>query len=361
MKSIKVCHITSAHPPEDIRIFTKECCSLAKAGYEVSLVEPGSSYQKNGVNIIGTGEIPGNRLKRMSASAKKAYETVADMDFDIVHLHDPELLPYGLKLKHKNKIVIFDSHEDVSAQIMDKPWIPKRLRPLVSKAYRDYETKIVRQLDGVVAATEHIAKTFENRTPYVETINNYPLLDDIKFQTSPFQERNKYIAYAGGVSTIRGIEVMEEAAQRIDGKMVIACDHAVEEKGNIIYRGKTNREGVNELYGQSRAGIIIYQPAGNHIESQPIKLFEFMAAGLPVVASDFPLWQTIVKGNDCGICVNPCNAAEVADACQKLIDDPQEAQRLGRNGRKAVEEKYSWASEETKLLSFYRTLWENKK
>ena len=71
---IKVCHMTSAHPAEDIRIFHKECVSLARAGYEVYLVERGASYEKNGVHIVGVGEIPKSRRKRMTEGAKKVYE-----------------------------------------------------------------------------------------------------------------------------------------------------------------------------------------------------------------------------------------------------------------------------------------------
>ena len=75
MQSIKVCHLTSNHSPEDIRIFHKECVSLAKAGYHVYLVERGETYDKNGVHIIGIGSTPQNPIKRMKESAKKVYQT----------------------------------------------------------------------------------------------------------------------------------------------------------------------------------------------------------------------------------------------------------------------------------------------
>lgn len=124
----------------------------------------------------------------------------------------------------------------------------------------------------------------------------------------------------------------------------------------IKYVGRINRQAVNALYGQSRAGIVIYQPAKNHFEAQPIKLFEFMAAGLPVIASDFPLWQKIVEENDCGICVNPTDAASVKNACTTLLANPDRGQQMGKNGRKAVLEKYNWANEEKKLLALYESL-----
>ena len=119
---MKVCHMTSAHDPEDIRIFHKECVSLAKNGYDVYLVERGDSYEKNGVHIVGVGTIPDSRLQRMTQGARRVYEAALALDCDIYHFHDPELLPYGVMLKKKGKKVIFDSHENTVEQIMEKEW-----------------------------------------------------------------------------------------------------------------------------------------------------------------------------------------------------------------------------------------------
>lgn len=124
----------------------------------------------------------------------------------------------------------------------------------------------------------------------------------------------------------------------------------------IKYIGKINRKEVNELYGKARAGIVIYQPAANHIESQPIKMFEFMAAGLPVVASNFPLWREIIEGNKCGLSVDPQNAEAVRNACMELLNNPENAQVMGRNGKKAVDAKYNWTNEEKKLLELYESI-----
>ena len=124
----------------------------------------------------------------------------------------------------------------------------------------------------------------------------------------------------------------------------------------VKFIGKINRQEVNELYGSARAGMVIYQPADNHYDAQPIKMFEFMAAGLPVVASNFPLWKEIVEGNACGICVNPQDADEVRTACMNLLNDPKKAQEMGLRGREAVETKYSWMSEEKKLVDLYNTM-----
>lgn len=226
---MKVCHLTSAHPQEDIRIFHKECVSLAKAGYDTYLISCGNSYEKFGVKLIGIGEQQASRKDRMIKSAKKVYKAAVALDADTYHFHDPELLPYGLKLKRAGKKVIFDSHEDVPAQILDKTWIPKPLRVLVSKVYKAYETYVVKRIDAVVAATPHIAESFMNRCNKVVTVNNYPKLDDIVFHETPFTDRDAIVCYAGGIDELRGESIMIEAMKDVDGQLIIAGNHDVME------------------------------------------------------------------------------------------------------------------------------------
>ncbi len=221
---MKVCHLTSAHTQEDIRIFHKECVSLVSAGYEVYQISCGEIYEKKGVHLIGIGPKPAGRMARMRNTARVVYKAALKVDADVYHIHDPELLPYGLKLKRRGKKVIFDSHEDVPAQIMDKEYIAKPLRKLVSCCYRAYESYVVKQLDAVVAATPHIAEKFQNRCRKVVTVNNYPRLDDIQFHETSFTEREPIICYAGGISEIRGEKIMTEAMQNVNGTLILAGD-----------------------------------------------------------------------------------------------------------------------------------------
>ena len=85
----KICHITTAHLPEDIRVFQKECVSLAENGYGVTLIESGDTYNKNGVHIIGLGPLVFNRLKRVLTIVNKAYKVAKNVNADIYHIHDP--------------------------------------------------------------------------------------------------------------------------------------------------------------------------------------------------------------------------------------------------------------------------------
>ena len=120
--------------------------------------------------------------------------------------------------------------------------------------------------------------------------------------------------------------------------------------------GPVLHEKVSELLAQARVGVATLHPDPNYLGSLPTKLFEYMAAGLPVVASNFPLWKEIVEGNKCGLTVNPLDPEEIAHAIEYLINHPDEARRMGENGRQAVLEKYNWETEGKKLLALYEKL-----
>ena len=230
---MKVCHLTSAHPQEDIRIFRKECVSLARRGYEVYQISGGETYEKAGVRLIGVGDRGKGRAGRMIFFARRIYRAALALDADVYHFHDPELLPWGLRLKRRGKKVIFDSHEDVPAQLLDKGWIPAPLRKLVSGAYKAYETFAVRRFDAVVAATPHIGETFAGRVKKVVVVNNYPMLDDVVFQNKPFSERDRAVCYAGGISEVRGEKVMVEAMRDVNGILRLAGNHKKETLGSL--------------------------------------------------------------------------------------------------------------------------------
>jgi glycosyltransferase involved in cell wall biosynthesis len=120
--------------------------------------------------------------------------------------------------------------------------------------------------------------------------------------------------------------------------------------------GFVDRESVRATMARSMAGMVLFHPEPNHIDAQPNKMFEYMSAGIPVIASNFPLWREIIEGAKCGICVSPLDPEEIAGTIRWIIEHPAEAKQMGKNGRRAVEERYNWDIEEKKLLGFYSTL-----
>ena len=365
---IKVCHMTSAHGVEDVRIFYKECISLAQAGYEVYLVERGESYNKNGVYIVGVGEMPVGRLKRMTEGARRVYEAALALDCDIYHFHDPELLPYGLKLKKKGKKVIFDSHELTRQQIRIKPYLPPLAAKLASGLYAMYENHVLSEIDGVIFPCP-INGAFPLPGKKKVFLNNVPRLTELYDKYDPDTEKDpNTVCTVGSLTANRGVREMVLAAHRAGCKAIIAgaitpADFETElkqmpESKTAEFLGRIDRARVCEVYKRSVIGVSSILNIGqyNIAENLPTKVYECMAMSLPVVLTRNAFNEKIVQKYQFGICVDPENIDEFASAMRDLLDHPDKAQEMGQNGRRAVKEAFNWELEQEKLLGLYKEL-----
>ena len=366
MKTAKICHLTSAHPALDVRIFEKECVSLADQGYEVHLVvAQGESQQLKGVSITSVKATQKGRFNRMFNTAQAVCEAGLALDADIYHLHDPELLRFALKLKRRGKVVIYDAHEDLPRQIMGKYWIPKYLRSIASRVVEALENFVVRRLSAVVVATPFIAERFKPLNSETVVVHNFPKQEG-EFIAPSFDK--KQVCYAGGITKNRGVDVLVEALSFLpeDYKLLLAGKYSPEQfraelteiNGweQVEGKGFIGRNEVKEMVSQSIAGLVTLRPLPNYLDALPIKMFEYMQAGLPVIASDFPYWRTLVEDQGIGVCVNPEDPKAIASAIQRFANDPALAREMGERGRKLVTEKYNWEQEAIVLGELYQRL-----
>jgi len=366
---VKITHLTSAHQRYDTRIFLKMCSSLAKVdNYKVSLIvaDGKGNENKNSVNIYDIGEKTGGRLSRMTTTVKKVFEKAIELDSDIYHLHDPELIPIGLKLKKLGKKVIFDAHEDLPKQLLGKPYLNKSLLTILSKFVALYENYTCKKFDYIVTATPFIKDKFLKINPNSIDINNFPILDELVNEI-PWSKKKNEVCYVGGIAEIRGIKEIVKAIGMVDNvKLNLAgkfSEKSVEDKvksydewKKVNELGFLGRKDISTLYKHSKAGLVTLYPIINYLDALPIKMFEYMASGLSVISSDIKLWKEIIEGNKCGICVDPFNPKEIADAIKYIINNPKEAEQMGKNGKKAVLKKYNWGIEEKKLYKVYKEL-----
>lgn len=366
----RVCHITTVHEVEDVRIFLKECKSLAAYGYDTHLIACGDqSYTKLGVQIHAIGPKKKTRIARIFSAAHDAYLTAESVQAEIYHLHDPELLPYGLLLRSRGKKVIYDAHEDSPRDIVTKEWIPLYLRKFVSKVFERFENYCARKLNAVISATPHIEKRFSSMNPNSITVNNYPSVDDFcepSTHSSFLKSSRPYACYVGGITPIRGIYQMIAGLNKTNIQLLLAgrfCDGPLFREctklpgwDQVKYLGHVAREELSVVYGKSFLGFILFLPEENHIHSQPNKMFEYMAAGIPIVASNFPLWKSLIEGHGCGVCIDPNDHSQIAEAVITLDGDRDCAREMGKRGLNAVKEKFNWEREEKSLIELYRKL-----
>ena len=220
-----------------------------------------------------------------------------------------------------------------------------------------------------MAATPVIARRFPKGKTV--TVQNFPIVGELaRGEAEPYDERPPHVAYVGGITTYRGAREMVRALGHLPGGselrlMLAGTVHPPElaeelERlpgwSRVEFLGWQSRPQIAALLGRVRAGLVVLHPIVNYLDAYPVKLFEYMSVGIPVIASDFPLWRRIVDEAECGLLVDPLDPKAIAGAIQWLLEYPEEAEAMGRRGREAVRKKYNWDAEAKKLLAFYEDL-----
>lgn len=366
----KVAHLTSVHPVFDTRIFHKEAATLAAAGYEVVLIAVTEhDTVERGVRVRAVPPAAG-RLRRMTATVVAMLRAALDERADVYHFHDPELIPVGLLLKLAGRRVIYDVHDDLPGQVLTKPWIHPRLRALVARSMAAVERLAGRLFDGVVVANPaHAARFPPTKT---STVRNLPRLEE--FATAgdavPYRERPRQVVYIGDLSRVRGTLEMVDAMALLpaesDVRLEIGGRFNEPELEDVCRRspgwdrvtflGWQSRPQVAAALARARVGLVLLHPVPHYSANYPVKLFEYMASALPVVASDLPLCREVVESAGCGLLVDPRDPAAIAAAITWLLDHPAEAEAMGRRGWRMVHDRYSWTSEGEALLGYYERL-----
>ncbi len=367
MGKYKICHVTSAHNSTDTRIFEKECSSLAKkTNYEVYLVAKGESYIKNNVHIIGVGNSPKGRANRIFQFSKRVAKCALDINADIYHFHDPELLQYVGMYKRAGKIVVFDSHEDVEDSILDKEYLPQKIRKIVSFFYSKYSHKVLKKCDAVISVTPHLVKKLKRINSNTYMVTNYPLTETTNIVNKTDHD-TKTIVFAGGISSQWSHDMVIKAISGIDNLYYnlygSGDDNYINELKTIdgwektFYHGSVPFSEVKNALSISDISVVLLQPSHNTAGMLGTlgntKLFESMYAGLPIICTNFDLWKKVIKDNKCGICISPYSIEELVSAIKYLLDNPAVAKKMGENGYRAVLNSYNWSTQEQILFDVY--------
>ncbi|MEE9162856.1 MAG: glycosyltransferase family 4 protein [Candidatus Neomarinimicrobiota bacterium] len=373
-RRMRVLMVSSVHRWDDVRIYHKEARSLAKIA-DVRLVAvqgrtpvrlPDAAISVECLPLNGAQ--PGNgepillRLRRIAAIARR----VLQWKYDVLHFHDPELIPVGWLAKLRGKPVIYDIHEDYPAQILSKIWINRLFRAPSSRLFSFFENLFARRLRFLITAGPILKERFEKINPSTEVIGNFPLSHELNHPTA-WHRKNNDICFVGFITRIRGLSEVMEALDSVNGVTLNLAGSFFSKEfeqelasrqawDKVRHWGWSERETVAKILGISKIGIVTFLPYPNHFDLRSNKMFEYMSAGIPVIASHFPAWKNVIDRYECGICVDPENPEEIAEAIKYLLHNDKIAQQMGANGRQAVEQTFNWEREEKKLFKVYQSI-----
>lgn len=353
----------------DTRIFYRFCRSLAKK-YRVTLI----AVHPRDETIEGIHVIPFRRFKNKS---RRILFTWFIMFFkairqnaSIYQIHDPELILTGILLRLCGKKVIYDIHENIAEDIFDKPWIHNKR--LLYFFYNLFENIAVKMF-YIILAEHSYESRYRAKGAKFTTILNYPdhqFFDKFYVANRP---NNLRIFYIGILLESRGLPEIAEAMYILKQKGIIIYFDIVGElyvalaeklqalpfyndiKDQLVFHGRLPLDQGYAISRNASVGMCIIQPMANSKNSYPTKMFEYMCIGLPQVTSNFPLYRSVVEKHDCGNCVDPASAVEIAQALENLmttVDLNSRMQEHARSGSKF----YDWQNEEIKVFELYSKL-----
>jgi glycosyltransferase involved in cell wall biosynthesis len=362
---MKVCHISTVHNVFDDRIFHKECVSLAKNGFDVTLIA--KHHRSETIDEVKICALPikNSRLFRIVLQAMVFFNAIK-INAKSYHFHDPELMFLGVILRIIGKKVIYDVHEDITKQILYKNWIKFAIiRTILSKIVHYLEKFCAMFFTRIIVVTDDIAANFDSRKTIL--IRNFPIVELIdKASSNNNNETKTILIYVGGLTGVRGIKEIISALDYLSNDIELhilgpwdsdsyrqLC-MSLPSWSKAKYMGALKLEDVYPFIKAADIGISLLYPAKNYIKSLPVKAFEYMACEKPMIMSDFIYWKEVF--GDVALFCDPMNPKEIASCVKQLAGDKNKANTMAKEGRKLILEKFSWEAESKQLIEMYNNL-----
>ena len=360
----RVCILTTSHLAKDDRVFHKEALSLERLGFDVCMIAPHDREETIGsIRVYALPKVR-SRLSRYVGNALRALRLAWRTPADVYHFHDPELLWVGVALRLAGRRVVYDAHEDYQQKALSSELPGRRI---VAVAWRIYESLFSRFFNHIITADSYTRKHFPANRSTV--LANYPPSRLVCSSRRRGDDGAFRLIYVGGLSVERGIDEMLNAVDLLEGIAVELhlagpppdepLARRIARHPNVVYHGMLPWEEVGPLLADADLGLVLLQPVAAFLYcpgENVIKLFEYMAAALPVLISNFPKLKSLVELVGCGLAVDPTSPQEIAAAIKYLHQNPDIRRRMGDTGRRAVRDRYNWECEERKLLAIYQEI-----
>lgn len=368
--SVDVCVITTIHPPFNARIYTRELLALVEAGYSSALVAPWSMTPESDPRIFWVPLRSPKRRSERILHGWRTFRAASKVHAKAYHFHDLDFLPWALLLKWQKKVpVVYDCHENYPEEVRhNKLWIPRALRPVASGITRLFENFSVKQLKHVIVPVPSLQQRFGEfsgmRIQQVRNLARWNARKDLQHE--------KALIFTGGLLVSYGaqglLEIMRELKRRGRSYPLIVVDRfeseALREEFRVAIEieslpisivPKVNPSEMDRLLSRAWIGLATEMDTPDRRLSLPTKLFEYMAMGLPVVASGIPHSREVVEASGNGIVVPPADWMCFTDAVERLWEDAAFRDQCRESGFKAVEGEFSWVHEQKRLVAYFAT------
>ncbi|WP_027965251.1 glycosyltransferase [Halalkalibacillus halophilus] len=362
----KIVHLTSVHHPYDPRIFHKQCQSLKEAGYDVTLLAKAS--EENKITPVKHIELTNyqSKFKRMIKGNLEVYKKAKQLNADLYHFHDPELMLAARLLKRRNNVVVYDIHEDFVTSLIKKDYLKKPVKKLIKYTFRTIEKMLTSKFKKVIAE-----KYYQEIYPDAHMVLNYPVVNEAFLNHTKTEEAPECrVLYTGNVDEQRGAfihaelpRIHENVHVHLVGKCPKQFAEAIDEiassqKDRIHINGIDQfikKEEIDQTYLSRNwlAGLALFPPTDHYLKKELTKFFEYMNAGIPILCSNFPKWKEFVERYQCGLVVDPYDEKEIHDAIEYLYNHPEQAKAMGENGKQAVLEELNWQTQADHLVKLY--------
>jgi glycosyltransferase involved in cell wall biosynthesis len=360
------------HHPEEVRIFEKELTSLAERYTEVRYIcRVPKQDEIRGIKRIPIPEFSNEWLRIVLAPLIAFIKAMLLPRDSIYHLHVPELLPMGLVMKWLGRTVIYDVHEDTPRQILTKVWIPEQWKHRIAKVAAKLEQLAAVEFDQIITCEPVTQRRFERYGSVL--LRNFPKWSEFESVNSDdYTQRDPVLVYYGQLTELRGITRLLEVLELINtkrsdpvrlilgGKWVPEAYHAELQSHlgwrYVDYRGFLSREQIREALQQAQLGVLLVDPHPKYLRSFPVKPYEYLAAGVPTLLSDFPAWHEMPVVGDFAYFVDPTDPQAIADRIQQLLNAGEQAVAQAQRAHDEIRSRYCWEQEVQRLFRIYDRL-----
>lgn len=369
---MKITILSSGHYIYDSRIYHRQILSLRKKYEAITSIFPEPSFETVRIEDEHLILLPARKKKGRLYTLIHMYRTLRRLRTDIVHAHEPDsaLVAIIARVWHRSPYrVIFDCHEYFPQAYSEK--FPSWLQKPVYKAVSMLEKYLAGRVDCVITVNQIIKAKYEKMGATSFSLPNYSV--SVPEYVTKEKGTVPEILYVGNIGKNRGVmDVLYTA--RLLKEQGMACRFVIvgpfseksleDEMKQYLYEhdlqncveftGWIDHEKLDVYFQRASVAVALPQDFGYRSRmAVPMKLFEYMAASLPVVASDLPAIREVVMAEECGLLVQPENSEEIAAAIRYIVEHQEEAERMGQRGRKAFVEKYNWGICEQELFSIY--------